>query len=91
MFALDADRTADTTQKPLPAAPGRRYRFNVLDERGLRDVIVDVDADGYEEWSDQYLGEFQWYSFTPSPDEREMLQRVAGHTPVSQPLAGGPE
>ena len=56
-------------------------------------VIVDIDAEGREDWTEQAPDEYRWYPFTPSLAERELLARVARHAPVSQPLAlsGGSE
>ena len=71
----------------------RRYRYVRLVRRSITDVIVDVDADGQEDWAERAPDEMQWYTFVPSQAERAMLERwhKAGKPPMRGPfLVGAP-
>lgn len=51
-------------------------------------IIVDVDASGHQEWSDQEPGEVRWYPHTPSDEERQMLKEwiESGQPPTRWPF-----
>jgi hypothetical protein len=67
---------------------GARYRYQKVSRGRLLDVIVDIDAAGQEEWADHYAGEVRWFPFTPSPEERAMLEcwRATGQAPAHGPF-----
>lgn len=64
-------------------AASRRYKYVRLGRWPIIHVIVDVDANGHEDWTEQAPEEVCWYPFTPSKAEREMLQRMADPPSVS--------
>ena len=77
------------------AGPGlsQRYRYVRLLRRSITDVIVDVDAEGHEDWAERAPDEMRWYAFVPSRAERAMLRRwqQAGKPPLRRPfLVGAP-
>jgi hypothetical protein len=43
-------------------------------------VIVDIEADGQEDWTEQEPGEVRWFDFKPSAAERRRLRRWAAMT-----------
>lgn len=52
----------------------QRYRYHAQDRHGVKEVIVDVTADGHQDWGEQYGGESRWYPHTPTTKERGLLR-----------------
>ena len=50
----------------------RRYKYVWFGRSSIIHVIVDVDADGHEDCTEQAPGELRWFPFTPSNAEREI-------------------
>ena len=63
---------------------GRRLSYQKRAGRWVHDVIVDIAADGRQDWGERFPGELRWYAYTPSPAERTMVGRwqKTGQTPV---------
>lgn len=65
-----------------------RYRYLKVEGRWLKAVIVDIGANGQEDWVEQAPGECRWYPFTPSGAEREMIRRCrSGAHPTAGPCS----
>ena len=66
----------------------QRFHYQVREGRSVKEVIVDIDADGEEEWAEQYSGELRWYAYRPSPAERAMVLRwqATGQAPHEWPF-----
>ncbi len=64
-------------------AAARRFKYVKLGRWSIIHVIVDVDAHGHEDWTEQAPGEVRWYPFTPSEVEQQMLFQWLSHDPLS--------
>jgi hypothetical protein len=53
----------------------RRFSYSKLKNGRLKFVVVDIDWDDKEEWSEQEPGEVCWYAFKPSTAERRIVDR----------------
>ena len=65
----------------------RRYKYVRFGRCSIIHVIVDVDAVGHEDWTEQAPGELRWFPFIPSNAERQMLlQWLSGDSvPTQEP------
>lgn len=65
-----------------------RCCYSKVVRKALKCVIVDIDADGREDWAEQEPGEMRWYPFEPCTEERESVRMwvVTGDFPVGWPL-----
>jgi len=55
------------------SSSAQRYRYHAQDRHGVKAVIVDVAADGHQDWGEQYGGESRWYPHTPTAEEQGLL------------------
>jgi hypothetical protein len=71
----------------LPATTDpARFCYRRVENDHLRYVIVDIFADGREDWAEQYAGELRWYPFAPSEADREMVRRWLRSRGAHQPF-----
>jgi hypothetical protein len=81
--------TRDPAHAVVGSAASRRYKYVRPGRWSIVHVIVDVDANGHEDWTEQAPVEVRWYPFTPSDAERQMLcQWLSRHPlPTRGPLS----
>jgi hypothetical protein len=73
---IEPSTSVETVAGILPrAAWFRRYRYRKLEGHWVKEVIVDIGAEGQVEWAEQYPGELRWFPCTPSAAERAMIER----------------
>ena len=67
---VDEDSFADSRGSRERAV---RFCYSRSDGAVLQFVIVDIGRDGNEDWAEQEAGELSWYPFTPTADDRRLI------------------